>query len=342
MLLRPVRLVVFAGAALSALAGLSGTVLAQFETRSSTPVNFVPLFVVAADFNHDDKIDLAVASVYPPSQVQVFLGNGDGTFEPPVSYDVGSGSGPIVAEDVNRDGRIDLVVVNGADDSVSVLLGNGDGTFQSAMNFATPQGPMALVLGDFDDDGKIDIATADVSSKQGVCLCVSVLLGNGDGTFQEPPIITPLSVTPQSMASGYFNADKKLDLAVPQEFGSSTDVQILLGNGDGTFTAGASYPVGPSPGSIVAVDLNKDHKTDLVVAEFEGVGVAVFLGNGDGTFQSAVEYWVNFAQAVAVADLNADGNLDIAVRVTRILAQVRRRCCLATGTGLFRARRTIP
>jgi hypothetical protein len=291
--------------------------------------------VVAADFNGDGKMDLAVASVAVTIEVQVFLGNGDGTFAPPTAYEVGSGTGPLAAADLNHDGKVDLVVVNQLNDSVSVLLGNGDGTFQAPKIFATPPGPMALVLGDFNGDGKIDIATADISNNQGVCLCVSVLLGNGDGTFQEPPIITTLTVTPQSLAAGYFNADNELDLAVPQEFGSSSDVQILLGNGDGTFRAGASYPVGPSPMSVVAVDLNKDHKTDLVVAEFEGMGVAVFLGNGDGTFQSAVEYPVYFANAVAVADLNGDGNLDIAVASDPKIQRGAAAVLLGNGDGTF-------
>jgi hypothetical protein len=304
------------GAALFAvlsLGSLAPVALAQFETRSASITGQTPLSVVAADFNHDGKMDLATASVTRTLEVQVFLGNGDGTFGPPTRYDVGAGSGPLATADLTHDGNVDLVVVNGGNDTLSVLLGNGDGTFQAPMNFATPPDPIALVLGDFNGDGKIDIATADVLDNQGSCVCVSVLLGNGDGTFQEPPIITPLTVTPYSMAAGYFNADKNLDLAVPQDFGSSSDVQILLGNGDGTFTVGTSYPVGPSPQAIVAADFNKDHKTDLAVAEAEGMGVAVFLGNGDGTFQGAVEYRVYFASDLAVADLNADGNLDIAV-----------------------------
>lgn len=317
------------------------TLFAQFETRSSYVTNQTPLSVIAADFDHDGRMDLAVASV-GPAEVQVFLGNGDGTFRPPVAYDVGVGTGPLAAADLNHDGKIDLIVVDGGSDSVSVLLGNGDGTFQPAMTFATPPGPMALVLGDFNGDGKIDIATADVSSHQGVCLCVSVLLGNGDGTFQEPPIVTTLTVTPQSLAAGYFDADNKLDLAVPQEFGSSSDVQILLGNGDGTFRAGASYPVGPSPISVVAVDLNKNHKTDLAVAEFEGMGVAVFLGNGDGTFQPAVEYQVDFAQAVAVADLNGDGNLDIASASDDKIQSGAAAVLLGNGDGTFQSATYYP
>jgi len=74
ILLGPIRQVIVAGAALFAVAGYSASAFAQFETRSATPVNSVPLFVVAADFNHDGKMDIAVASTYPPAQVQVFLG----------------------------------------------------------------------------------------------------------------------------------------------------------------------------------------------------------------------------------------------------------------------------
>jgi FG-GAP-like repeat/Abnormal spindle-like microcephaly-assoc'd, ASPM-SPD-2-Hydin len=295
---------------------------AQFETRSTTGTNVAPGSVVTADFNRDGKMDIAVASsggggVGNSPEVQVFLGNGDGTFASPQAYDVGPGSGPLAVSDLNGDGNPDLVVINGAcpnnlcSDSLSVLFGNGDGTFQAPVNYDTPPSPVGIVLGDFNGDGKLDIATLDQSDSTGSCSCVAVLIGNGDGTFQEPAIITPLAASPEALAAGYFTSERTLDLAVTLSQVSGDTVQILLGNGDGTFQLGDSYDVGPESQSIIAADLRGDNKVDLAVGEFEGLGVAVLLGNANGTFQQPVEYQVYFANGLAAADTNGDGILDL-------------------------------
>jgi hypothetical protein len=311
--LLPLRNPVAAAAlGLLSLATFPSTAAAQLETRATFSTNPSPVSIATGDFNRDGKMDLAVASILDSFQVQVFLGLGDGTFAAPANYDVGNIPRFISAIDLNHDGNLDLVVAAGDDrrSSVSVLLGNGDGTFQPAMSFDTvAHYPIDLVFGDFNGDHKIDVAMPF-----SFCACIGVLLGKGDGTFREPPLITGLpSFSPQALAAGYFKGDGNLDLAVSQQFGSSSGIQILLGNGDGTFRAGAAYPVGPSPEALVAVDLNKDHKTDLAVAEFQGIGVAVLLGNGDGTFQPAVEYPVEFALSVTFADINGDGDLDLVV-----------------------------
>jgi hypothetical protein len=293
--------------------GFTGQGLAQFETRVTIPVDPGPVSVAVGDFNHDGRLDVAVVGVFGSDAVQVLLGKGDGTFEPPVSYSVGSGPVSIVASDVNHDGDLDLATSNAASNSVSILLGNGDGTFQPATNFPTRQDPISILIGDFNGDGKLDVATLNVSDSTGYCDCVAVLLGNGDGSFQELPIITTLPHAPQAFATGLFNADNKLDLAATVEFGGTSSVQILLGNGDGTFQLGASYPVGASPNSIAVADFNHDRKLDLAVAENEGVGVGVLLGNGDGTFQPRVDYPANYPFWVAAADFNLDGNADLVV-----------------------------
>jgi hypothetical protein len=302
------------------LIGLSGRAFPQFETRSKSLVSPLPgpLSVATGDFNHDGKLDVAVASAYEnagrySNQIQVLLGKGDGTFQPAVNYTAGRAPGSVAVADLNNDGKLDLIVANSVDDSVSILLGNGDGTFQPAMNFATRQDPIVVLVGDFNNDGKLDIATLNVSDSTGNCDCVAVLLGNGDGTFQEPPIVTTLPFPPQGLAAGRLNADDKLDLAATVEFGGISEVQVLVGNGDGTFQWGATYPVGPSPNSITVADLNGDSKLDLVVAETGGMGVGVLLGNGDGTFQPRVDYITNAATWVAVADLNLDGKPDLVV-----------------------------
>lgn len=292
--------------------GLLPCATGQVLTRAQTQTNYSPVSVVAADFNGDGKIDVAVGSVAANFQVQVFLGNGDGTFGPPTSYDFEIAGGPIAAGDLNHDGIPDLVVVNQDSGFVSALIGNGDGTFQVPVNYSTPAGPAYIALGDFNNDGNLDIATSN--QYKNPCNCVSVLLGNGDGTFREPAITTnvPSHALPLALATGYLDGDRNLDLALAVGFTSSGAVQVMLGNGDGTFRLGAIYGLAvPGLESITAADLRNNGKTDIVVGEYGGRGVAVLLGNGDGTFEQPVLYGIGTPLSVATADLNGDGIPDI-------------------------------
>jgi hypothetical protein len=169
-----------------------------------------PRFVWAGDLNKDGKIDLAVTDQYV-GVVSIFLGNGDGTFQPPVDYPVGVAPDSVAAGDLNGDGITDLVVAGQNSDEVSVLLGNGDGTFQSPVSYAAGHGPQSVTLADFDGDGKLDIAVANYIGGYTSGYNISILLGDGDGTFQ--PALqygsTDLPVT--GLAVGDFNGDGKLE-----------------------------------------------------------------------------------------------------------------------------------
>ncbi|MGA8763181.1 MAG: FG-GAP-like repeat-containing protein [Candidatus Sulfotelmatobacter sp.] len=302
----------------AAVLGLSGALSAQLETRGSALVLPEPNSAAVGDFNHDGKLDLAVTSVDSrtgySTDVQVLLGNGDGTFKAAVSYGVGTRPDSVAAADLNDDGNLDLIVANEMSNSVSILLGNGDGTFQPAMTFATPQDPTFVAVGDFNRDGKLDVVMVSLSDATGFCDCVAVLLGNGDGTFREPAIITTLAEPPTgALGVGRFDADNNLDVAVSEESLSADQVEVLLGNGDGTFRQGGIYPVGAGPGPIAVADFNGDHKADLAVAENEGGAIGILLGNGDGTFQPETFYLTNFPLWVTAADLNGDHKLDLVV-----------------------------
>jgi VCBS repeat protein/ASPM-SPD-2-Hydin domain-containing protein len=297
------------GAAWAMLA--SAPARAQFETRGTflAESNSRPYSVAVGDFNHDGKLDLAVASgCCPGGGVAILLGRGDGTFDQGVYYPAGDQPFSIVAADFDHDGNLDLAVANSLSDYVTILLGNGDGTFREGpQSPAVPGSAIFVTVGDFNNDGIPDLVTLEDS---GYCHCVSVLLGNGDGTFQdaantEPPFIV------QAMGVGDFNRDGNLDLATAGTSGTSSSVNLLLGNGDGTFRYGASYPGKEvDPAAIAVADFNHDHKLDLAVAANFG-GVSVLLGNGDGTFQGAVEYGVQDPLWVIAADLTGDRNIDL-------------------------------
>ncbi|AFU18122.1 Na-Ca exchanger/integrin-beta4 (plasmid) [Bacillus thuringiensis MC28] len=269
-----------------------------------------PVGITSGDFNGDGNLDLAVAN---NSFVSILLGVGIGTFLPAMNINIGdSPLLGILAADFNGDGKLDLAVTNDAPgNDVSVLLGNGDGTFQPSTFYPAGDAPIAITTGDFNGDGKLDLAITDVDVGANN---VSVLLGNGDGTFQ-PPSSFPVGQSPVGIASADFNGDGKLDLVVANEF--SQNISVLLENGDGTFQPAVNFPVGTVgsfPLLLTVADFNNDGLFDLAVGNLGTNNISVLLGNGDGTFQAAVNFEVGQSPEVIIAaDFNNDGAIDIAV-----------------------------
>jgi hypothetical protein len=271
-----------------------GTLQAQIST--TVPSNGD---IAAADLNADGKAD--IATVYAnctqgaclPGYVAVLIGNGDGTFQPPVPYGTGLQPGSLVIGDFNGDGKPDLATSNSTSDNISILLNNGGGTFPAHVEYPTGLAPGNIISGDFNGDGKLDLV---VSTETGI----SLLLGNGDGTFR--PHLDYVVSEAGPLAAGDFNSDGKLDLAVSTQQGSQPLV-ILLGNGDGTFTT-APPSVGAA-GYPAVGDFNADGKPDLLMS-----GSTIMLGNGDGTFREP--FIVSGGTGiVAVVDINNDGVPDI-------------------------------
>jgi len=274
--------------------------------------------MAVGDFTHSGHPGLAVGELQNEAAAILF-GNGDGTFGYATTLvnTAGSRLSSLAAADFNGDGNLDLFAVNNIDGlSPVVLLGYGLGSFNSvAQNFNISEGIYGLssVAGDFNGDGKLDVALAagGPSSPSEV----AVLLGNGDGTFNQATA-SPISLgqSLSAMVAGDFNGDGKLDLAITDA--AANTVIVLLGNGDGTFQAPIAIPVGNDPDAIVAGDFNNDGKLDLAVANAGDNTVTLLLGNGDGTFTpaSGSPYAVGKGpNAIAAADFNGDGKLDLAV-----------------------------
>ena len=199
------------------------------------------------------------------NNVSVLLGNGDGTFQPQVTYAVGVDPDAIVAGDFTGDGILDLAVANGGNSTVSVLLGNGDGTFQPQVTYAVGSVPNSIVAGDFSGNGRIDLAVATAGNNNyGIGSAVSVLLGNGDGTFQ--PQVT-YAVGSGAIVAGDFTGDGPLDLAVSSY--STNSVFVLLGTGDGTFVGPGQLATTPYATPLVA-DVTGDGTDDVLVVDGSG------------------------------------------------------------------------
>jgi hypothetical protein len=283
--------------------------------------------LTVADFNHDGNMDLAETSGYD-NEVLVYLGQGNGSFVQATGSPITVGNFPqaVRTGDFNRDGLVDMAVANANDNTVSILLGNGDGTFTPATNSPVPVGgfPFFLAVADFNNDGSLDIAVGNQADST-----VTILLGNGDGTFAQAPgsPVPGFNYNPGELVAADFNGDGRVDLAAtnftpvpPSTVGSVT---VVLGNGDGTFAAAPGSPiaVGVDPFALVAGDFNEDGITDLAVANYGLITnpptqtLQLLLGKGDGTFTSSgtPTQLADSPNEMAVADFNGDGAPDLAI-----------------------------
>lgn len=300
---------------------------------------------VAADLNGDGVLDLVGSGLNAAS---VMLGNADGTFRPKTDFPVGRQTQDVATGDFNGDGRIDIVItLNDPQFSFALLNGTGTGSFSAPIYFPNTSGfdSPAVLATDLNNDGKLDLVilhsiacfTAPCQSARGV----TVLLGNGDGTFQAAREIDA-NVFPHAMAIGDFNRDGIKDLAVG---GENTELSILLGTGGGNFvrqpiiTIVTGGDLFSACNDVDVADFNHDGIPDLVVPLGNGRGTAILLGNDDGTFRVAARLLddaVSAPQNIAVADYNRDGLVDLARAVgdgARGLFQIMN----GNGDGTFRA-----
>ena len=282
-----------------------------FLAAQQYPAGTLPTTGIVADVNNDGLPDLVVGNQYS-RDVRVLLGKPNGTFGRFRAFSAGFGVSEIAAGDFNEDGRVDLATTD-AFGAVNILLGNGDGTFAAAASVPLDYNPQGIKTADLNGDDNLDLVIAIVGADEPGEGQLAVLLGNGDGSFRTP-VYYPAGQNAMGLALADLNGDGKLDAAVADEnCCAQNSLSILLGNGDGTFQRAVSSIPGSSS-DVAAGDLNRDGKTDLVLAGEFGGFIRVALGNGDGTFQPATVYLTpDSALTVKLADLNGDGSLDVAV-----------------------------
>ncbi len=262
--------------------------------------------VAVGDFNGDGIPDVAEPAF--DDSMDVFLGNGDGTFGAATTYPIGLVADRMVAADLNADGLSDMVAISIDGGQVSVVLNNGDGTFSSAQLYSVGDPFLSdITTGDVTGDGHPDLVATKGAG-------LVILPNNGDGTFGTP-VTYPSSIGPGSVTVGDLNGDGVDDVAATVfKKPASSGVAVWLSRADGTLHGPHLYSAGPFPGSVVIARLDGDTHPD--VALLDGVGdVDVLINQGGGNLGTPVPYPVGASSPISLVatDLNHDGANDLVV-----------------------------
>jgi hypothetical protein len=319
-----------AGAGANVVSVMLGNGNGTFGAKTDFPVAAAPQAVAAGDFNSDGKVDLVATLNDPQLSLALLTGTGTGTFNPPIYFPNTSGfdSPAIAATDLNSDGKLDLVVMHNigcytapctAAHSITILLGNGDGTFQTPSEVDVGTGPFAMAVLDLNGDGIKDVAIGGGNTE------LSILLGVGNGTFVQQPVVTlvpggDLFSACNDIGVGDLNRDGKQDLVVP--LGNGEGNAILIGNGNGTFQVMSRIQIDETfaPLHVAVADYNRDGLLDIARTMGDGTNglMQIMNGNGNGTFQAPVRYLVpppgssTGGIVIITSDWNADAKPDIA------------------------------
>lgn len=299
-----------------------------FTVTGQLPLGGESLNVVVADFNGDSKADFAATN---DKSVVVYLGDGTGGFGAASTFPAGLLPRGMAVSDFNGDGKPDLAVANY--DDISILINDSRGGFKSPVNYPADKSPIHIGVGDFNRDGKADLAVLNSQNDD-----ASILLGDGAGHFGSPTNF-PAGDLPYAVAVGDLNDDGALDLVISTY--NSKELKILAGDGQGNFNPISSCTLGGNGSKVVIGDFNRDNHPDVAVGVFNlfpNNHIEVFLGDGTGHFAPGSAIAAFDPQGLVTADLDGDGNLDLAATLHNVPGIV---VALGDGTGSFRPPQTI-
>lgn len=295
----------------------------SFQPGRTFAVGTAPAAVAGMDLNGDGIVDLITANS-GSNDVSVLLGAGSvltaadgstlrvtqGSFMSAQSFAAGSRPVALVLADVNHDGKLDIVTANADSSDLSVLIGRGDGSFAAPRQLPLGFHPVALALASLNDDAWPDLAVAgsdDAGNGE-----VSLLLGNGDGTFRTQWTFFTTQ-QPTDLLVKDVNGDGRVDLIVSEVDGAGAgSVERFLRRSDGSLVQPQHYPVGTSPSDLALRDVNRDQAPDLLVANAGSNDVSVLLNTGNGGFRPGGSFPVGIGpSSIEVTDINGDGFNDI-------------------------------
>ncbi|CAM2718619.1 unnamed protein product, partial [Rotaria socialis] len=309
--------IIIANSGLDSIGILFGYNYATFESYRNYSDNntLLPESITTADFNNDRYLDIAIA-LFQSNSISILLGYGNGSFDLMEAISTGLNSRPsaLTAYDFNKDGSLDIAVVNYGIEEILILRGYGNGTFLNITRYPTGNGsdPASIILADINNDNHVDMIVSNFHTS-----CIGILLGRGNFTFDSIATCSTGSLSePVSVAVGDFDNDSQLDIVVAN-YGANT-VTVFLGYVKGNFTSQISYSTGVQswPSCVIVGDFNRDNQLDIATSNFNINNVGILLGYGNGSFSNVTTYSTGDGSSprfIGAGDFNNDSILDIAV-----------------------------